>query len=82
MEEALQVLRTEPSTLPLKATFEGVMRGDRAQTKAAALELFADDFPDGESFYYVARALAAVRERHLRSVAQFESAGGRRLIDA
>ena len=26
-EEALQVLRTEPSTLPLKATFEGVMRG-------------------------------------------------------
>ena len=127
MEEALQVLTTEPSTLPLKATFEGVMRGDRVKTKAAALEFFSDDFPDGESFYYVARALASVgelelatdafarairsffctpgmdrdqwldplrgrpdfeaalataRERHLRSVAQFESAGGRRLIDA
>ena len=126
-EEALQVLTTELSTLPLKATFEGVMRGDRARTKAAALELFVDDFPDGESFYYLSRALARVgelelateafaratrsffcvpgidrdrwidplrgrhdfeaalataRERHLRSVAQFESAGGRWLIDA
>jgi hypothetical protein len=126
-EEALQVLRTEASTLPLKATFEGVMRGDRAQTKSAALELFNDDFPDGESWYYVARALARVdelelateaftrairsffcvpgmdrdrwidplrgradfeaalataRDRHLRTVAQFESAGGRYLIDA
>jgi serine/threonine protein kinase/tetratricopeptide (TPR) repeat protein len=126
-EEALQVLSTEPSTLPLKATFEGVMRGDRAQTKAGALELFDDDFPDGESLYYLARALARVgelelateafarairsffcvpgmdrdrwidplrgrahfetalasaRERHLRTVAQFESAGGRYLIDA
>jgi hypothetical protein len=125
-EEALQVLSTEPSTLPLKATFEGVMRGDRAQ-KAAALELFEDDFPDGESLFYLARALARVgelelateafarairsffcvpgmdrdrwidplrgradfeaalasaRERHLRTVAQFESAGGRCLIDA
>jgi tetratricopeptide (TPR) repeat protein len=124
--EALQVLSTEPSILPLKATFEGVMRGDRVQTKAAALELFDDDFPDGESFYYLARALARVgelelateafarairsffcvpgmdrdrwidplrgradfeaalasaRERHLRTVAQFESAGGRCLID-
>jgi len=126
-EEALQVLSTEPSTLPLKATFEGVMRGDRAQTKAAALELLDDDFPDGESLYYLARALARVgelelateafarairsffcvpgmdrdrwidplrgradfeaalasaRERHLQTVAQFESAGGRSLIDA
>src|SRR5262245_111905 len=126
-EEALQVLSTEPSTLPLKATFEGVMRGDRAQTKAAALELVDDDFPDGESLYYLARALARVgelelateafaralrsffcipgidrdrwidplrgrpdfeaalasaRERHQRTVAQFESAGGRYLIDA
>ena len=95
--------------------------------KAAALELFDDDFPDGESLYYLARALASVgelglateafarairsffcvpgmdrdrwidplrgrahfeaalasaRERHLRTVAQFESAGGRCLIDA
>jgi serine/threonine protein kinase len=126
-EEALQVLSTEPSSLPLKATFEGVMRGDRAQTKAAALDLLDDDFPDGESLYYLARALARVgelklateafaravrsffcvpgmdrdrwidplrsradfeaplasaRERHLRAVAQFESAGGRCLIDA
>jgi hypothetical protein len=126
-EEALQVLSTEPSTLPLKATFEGVMRGDRAQTKAAALELLDDEFPDGESLYYLARALARVGElelateafawairsffcvpgmdrdrwidplrgradfeaalasageRHLRTVAQFESAGGRCLIDA
>jgi len=126
-EEALQVLTTEPSTLPLKNTFAGVMRGDRAQTKAAALELFHDDFPDGESLYYVARALAWVgepelatgvfaratrsffcvpgmdrdrwidplrgradfeaalataRDRHLRTVAQFESAGGRYLIEA
>jgi serine/threonine protein kinase len=125
-EEALEVLSTEPSTLPLKATFEGVLRGDRAQTKAAALELYADDFPDGETVYYLARALARIgevelatkafarairsffcvpgmdrdrwidplrgrpdfeaalanaRERHLRTVAQFESAGGRCLID-
>jgi len=103
------------------------MRGDRAQTKAAALELLDDDFPDGESLYYLARALARVgelklateafarairsffcvpgmdndrwidplrgradfeaalasaRERHLRAVAQFESAGGPCLIDA
>jgi hypothetical protein len=123
-EEALQVLSTEPSTLPLKAAFEAVMRGDRARTKAAALELFDDDFPDGEVFFHLARALARVgeldlatgafaraipsffcvpgmdrdrwidplrgradfeaalataRERHLRSLAQFESAAGRRL---
>jgi hypothetical protein len=102
------------------------MRGDRAQAKAAALELYDDDFPDGESAYYLARALATIgelelaseafarsirsffcvpgmdrdrwidplrgradfeaalataRERHLRTVAQFESAGGRWLID-
>ena len=123
---------TSPSRLPssrllFRAAFEGVLRGDRAMTKAAGLELLDDDFPDGEGFYYVARALARVgelelatdafarairsffgvpgmdrdrwldplrgradfeaalataRERHLRSVAQFESAGGRRLIDA
>jgi TolB-like protein len=126
-EEALQVLSTEPSTLPLKTPFEGVMGGDRAKTRAAALALFDDDFPDGETFYHLARALASVGEldlatesftrairsffcvpgmdrdrwidplrgradfeaalaaarvRHLRTVVQFESAGGRRLIDA
>jgi hypothetical protein len=126
-EEALQVLSTEPSTLPLKTPFEGVMGGDRAKTRAAALALFDDDFPDGETFYHLARglarvgeldlatesftrairsffcvpgidrdrwidplrgradfeaALATARERHLRTVVQFESAGGRRLIDA
>jgi len=131
MEEALQVLNKKPwklpsSRLPFRAAYEGVMRSDRASTKAAGLELIADDFPDGEGFYYMARALARVgelelatdafarairsffcvpgmdrdrwidplrgrpdfeaalataRERHLRSVAQFESAGGRWLID-
>ena len=132
VEEALQVLNMEPSRLPssrllFRAAFEGVLRGDRAMTKAAGLELLNDDFPDGEGFYYMTRALARVgeldlatdafarairsffavpgmdrdrwldplrgradfeaalataRERHLRSVAQFESAGGRRLLDA
>ena len=130
VEEALQMLNTEPS-MPsprqaIKAAFEGVLRGDRAMTRAAGLELLDDGFPDGEGLYYMARALARVgelelatevfarairsffcvpgmdrdrwidplrgradfeaalataRERHLRSVAQFESAGGRRLID-
>jgi TolB-like protein/tetratricopeptide (TPR) repeat protein len=132
LEEALPVLNTERSrlrslSLPFRAAFEGVMRGDRAMTRAAGLELIDDEFPDGEGFYYMARALARVgelelateafaravrsffcvpgmdrdrwidplrgradfeaalasaRERHLRTVAQFESAGGRYLIDA
>ena len=132
LEEALSVLNTERSRLvslrlPFRAAFEGVMRGDRAMTRAAGLELIDDEFPDGEGFYYMARALARVgelelatdafaratrsffcvpgmdrdrwidplrgradfeaalataRERHLRTVAQFESAGGRYLIDA
>jgi eukaryotic-like serine/threonine-protein kinase len=132
LEEALPVLNTERSRLrllrlPFRAAFEGVMRGDRAMTRAAGLELIDDEFPDGEGFYYMARALARVgelelameafaravrsffcvpamdrdrwidplrgrvdfeaalgtaRERHLRAVAQFEAAGGRRLIDA
>jgi serine/threonine protein kinase len=132
LEEALSVLNTERSRLrllrlPFRAAFEGVMRGDRAMTRGAGLELIADEFPDGEGFYYMARALARVgelelateafarairsffcvpgmdrdrwidplrgradfeaalataRDRHLRSVAQFESAGGRYLIDA
>ena len=132
LQEALPVLNTERSRLrslrlPFRAAFEGVMRGDRAMTRAAGLELIDDDFPDGEGFYYMARALARVgelelameafarairsffcvpgmdrdrwidplrgradfeaalataRERHLRTVAEFESAGGRWLIDA
>jgi hypothetical protein len=132
LEEALPVLNTERSRLrllrlPFRAAFEGVMRGDRAMTRAAGLELIDDEFPDGEGFYYMARALARVgelqlateafarairsffcvpgmdrdrwidplrgradfeaalataRDRHLRTVAQFESAGGRYLIDA
>jgi hypothetical protein len=132
LEEALPVLNTERSRLrllrlPLRAAFEGVMRGDRAMTRAAGLEFIDDEFPDGEGFYYMARALArvgelelatdafaratrsffcvpgmdrdrwidplrgradfeaalaAARERHLRTVAQFESAGGRYLIFA
>jgi serine/threonine protein kinase len=131
LEEALAVLNTQRSRLrllrlPFRAAFEGVMRGDRALTRAAGLELIDDEFPDGEGFYYMARALArvgelelateafarairsffcvpgmerdrwidplrgradfeaalaAARERHLRTVAQFESAGGRWLID-
>jgi TolB-like protein len=126
-EEALQVLSAESPLLPFRIAFEGVIRGDRAKTKAAALEIFDDDFPDGEGFYYMARALARVgelelateafarairsffcvpgmnrdrwidplrgrtdfeaalavaRERHLQSVARFESAGGRLLIGA
>jgi serine/threonine protein kinase/tetratricopeptide (TPR) repeat protein len=131
LEEALAVLNTERSRLgslrlPFRAAFEGVMRGDRSMTRAAGLELIADEFPDGEGFYYMARALARVgelelateafaratrsffcvpgmdrdrwidplrgradfeaalataRDRHLRTVAQFESAGGRYLID-
>jgi len=130
VEEALEMLNTEPSMpsprLAIKAAFEGVLRGDRAMTRAAGLELLDDGFPDGEGFYYMARSLARVgelelatevfvraicsffcvpgmdrdrwidplrgradfeaalataRERHLRSVAQFESAGGRCLID-
>jgi serine/threonine protein kinase len=131
VEEALQVLNavpvTQPSRFSFRTAFEGVFRGDRAMTKAAGLELLDRGFPDGEGFYYMARALASVgelelateafvrtvpsffcvpgmdrdrwidplrgrpdfeaalataRERHLRTVAQFESAGGRRLIDA
>src|SRR5262245_8093206 len=70
VEEALQVLNMQPSRLPsaklpFRPAFEGVMRGDRAMTRAAGLELLGDDFPDGEGLYYMARALARAGEVEL-----------------